>query len=641
MGKTKVSYDFCGYVTKYGVRCSDGRTIKHGAFAHYDGRVVPCVWQHMHNSPANVLGNVSLEHRDDGVYGYVSLNDTEAGKNARILVQHGDITSMSIFANHLRENVDGSVTHGELREVSLVMAGANPYATIEDIAIAHADGTSELLEDAAVIFMGEKPIMHKDSEKSKIVEEEVEVQVSDPDSLTEDSTVEEVINSFNDVQKRVLYALVEQAAEEGATAAQSDISELTEDSTIEEVIDSLNDIQSKVFYATVAAAADEGAKMAQSDMEGKPDMKKHVFDQYSERTEPTRTLSHIDEIAIFKKAHEMGSLKKAFLAHSETASLQHADNGTPGVDYGISNIDVLFPDAQTITSEPELRTRSQEWVEKVLGGARKTPFARVKMLVADATADAARARGHKKGTKKLDELISMARREVNPATVYKKQRIDHADLQDITSFDVVTWMKKEMQLMTREEIARAILIGDGRSAGAEDKINESSIIPIAKEAALYKFDIDVNMSAADLEDPTKYEAVIDQINEAMADYNGSGSPTFFTSKKVLLKLKQMRDKIGRKLYETNEAVADALDVAEIVTVPVMRDVKSDSGDKTLLGIIVNMKDYNIGTNRGGEAKFFDDFDLNYNQEIYLYETRLSGALVKPDSAIAVWATTNP
>lgn len=572
-------FDFSGYATKNNLKCSDGRTIRRGAFKDDDGKTVPVVWQHMYDDPSNVLGHAVLENREDGVYAFVTLNDSPKGQNAKLLVEHGDVKALSIHANKLKQ-IGGDVIHGCIREVSLVLAGANPGAFIDNVSISHSDGSSYELDDEALMYFDSPlELTHEDSGSGK--------------------TVQDVFDSMTEEQKQVLYYIVGQVAEGD-----------DEDEDVEH--DAFDDY-------------DEGDDI----------VKRNVFEREDQVTKVGGSLTHDEMKAIFEDAKRCGSLKEAYLAHAET-------NGTPGVDYGIENIDVLFPEYRNVPGMPQVVDRDQAWVQEVTGRASKTPFARVRSWYFDITADVARARGYRKGTLKKEEVIKAGKRVTGPTTIYKKQKLDRDDIIDITDFDVVSFLKTEMQGKLREEVARAILISDGRDSSSDDKIDEASIRPIYKEEEAYAFHVEIKVPEGSPNDTTANDwvAMIDSIKLAMVDYDGSGSPTMFTTKKFHTYLSLIRDRMNRKIYESDSALAQALGVSNIVDVPVMEDVKSEDG-KPLYAIIVNMKDYNIGTNRGGEVTFFDDFDIDYNQYKYLYETRMSGALTRFDSAVILEGPANP
>lgn len=577
-------FDFSGYATKNDLRCSDGRTIRRNAFAHQDGMKVPLAWSHQHTSPENIVGHAVLENRDDGVYAYGTFNETPTGEIAKQLVQHGDIVAMSIYANQLQQR-GNDVIHGSIKEVSLVMAGANPGALIDNVVIQHSDGATQELNDEAYIFCGE--------EFDDVARPGYELQHEDKEDSGE--TVQDVWDTLSEKQKNVVYALVGEAL-----SGESD---------------------------------DEEAE--HSDEEGIT-LKHNVFDQYGKGSQESHnTLSHSEISAIITDARDkkMDSLKDAFLAHEATADMP---NGIPGEDYGIANLDVLLPDFKAVRDQPDLVARDDAWVQSVIGGASKSPFSRIKMLWFDITADIARARGYRKGHLKKEEVVKMAQRKVEPTTIYKKQRLDRDDIIDISNFNIVAWLKAEMQRMLREEVARAILIGDGRpvmkadGTANEDKIDETRLRPILTEDELYAYTAEIDLSADDRN--VRYKNAINDIKLAMMDYKGSGSPTFFTTKKTHLMMQMVEDAIDHKLYPTDRELTAALGVNNIVEVPVMEDYVDEDG-RELIGIIVNMRDYTIGMNNGGQTQFFDDFDIDFNQYKYLYETRMSGALTRMDSAV--------
>lgn len=566
------SYDFSGWATRNNLKCSDGRTILKDAFKHNDGQTVPLVWNHQHNDPLNVLGHAYLKNCPDGVYAYGKFNDTEAGQNAKLLVQHGDVNQLSIYANQLKQQ-GGSVLHGSIREVSLVLAGANPGAFIDSV-IQHGDGSDE----EAVIYTGEDiSLYHSDDNK-----EEKETI----DMANEERTVADVFDEMTDEQKTVVYALIGQALE---------------DAGVED---------------------DEDYEDYEDDDEGDDDMKHNVFD--TDEMQNENVLSHSDMEMIIADGKRYGSLKESFLAHA-------GDDAT--VAYGIDNIDYLFPEAVNLNKTPEFIKRDTGWVSKVMSGVHHTPFSRIKSQFADITADAARAKGYIKGNLKKEEVFSLLKRITTPTTIYKKQKLDRDDIVDIKDFDVIAWLKAEMRLMLDEEIARAILIGDGRLGSDEDKINESNIRPIVSDEELFTIQAPVKV-AAGATDADKAKTFINTVIKSRKDYKGSGSPTLYTTEDVITDILLLEDQIGHKLYKSVAEVATALRVKEIVTVEVMEGVKGKNGGD-LMGIIVNLTDYNVGADKGGAVNMFDDFDIDYNAQKYLIETRCSGALVKPFSAIAL------
>ena len=574
-----MEFDFSGYATKNGIKCADGRTINKDAFLENDGGRVPLVWQHQHNDPDNVLGYADLENRPDGVYAYAKFNKSPAAIQARELVEHGDVNSLSIYANQLKHQ-GRNVTHGMIREVSLVLSGANPGAMIDSVYIKHDGFVEELPEDEGIITSGET-LEHKQPETN---DNEAKEMPNESGSETKERTVGDVFNSLTEEQKNVVYYLIGKAVEEEG-GDQSDTAE-------------------------------------HSDMDGDNFMPRNVFDQ-STPSVAEETLSHSQIESIFAGAQELGSLSESALVHAET--------------YGIKDIDILFPDAKELNNRPEFISRRMEWVSKVLGKTKHSPFSRIKTTQADITADEARARGYVKGNLKKEEVFSLLQRTTTPTTIYKKQKLDRDDIIDITSFDVVAWIKAEMRVMLDEEIARAILIGDGRDVEKsdgepnEDKINEANLRPIWTDDDLYAHKLR-------LENGPISEDMIDAFLRARVNYKGSGTPTLFTTTGMVVEFMLLRDKMGRKLYETKASLAAALGVSEIVEVEVMDNatrVDDEGTELSLIGIIVNLQDYTVGADRGGQISMFDDFDIDYNQYKYLLETRISGALTKIKSAIVV------
>lgn len=577
-----MKYDFSGWATRNNIRCSDGRTILKDAFKQHDGQTVPLVWNHQHNESANVLGHAVLENRDEGVYAYCTFNDTEAGKNAKLLVEHGDVTALSIYANQLKQK-GSNVMHGTIREVSLVLAGANPGAFIDSV-IRHG----EFCEDEAVIYTGEELTLQHADDNASNKEDKVDEKNEKGDAKVDknEKTIKDVVDSMSEEQKNVLYALVGQALE-GKEMAQSAIEE--NENNIEE----------------------NG---------GEQEMKHNVFE--GKETENKDVLSHDAMETILKDAKRYGSLKESFLAHAD--------------DYGIKQIDWLFPDAKNVNMPPDFIKRDDSYVQKVMRGVHHVPFSRIKSMHADITADEARAKGYMKGKRKKEEVFTLLKRTTTPTTIYKKQKLDRDDVVDITDFDVVAWLKMEMRMMLDEEIARAILVGDGRLADSDDKINETCIRPISKDDDLYCVKAPVAVAAAATEDDIA-KAFIKTVIKSRKEYKGSGSPTLFTTEDVITNCLLLEDKNGRVIYDTVDKLATALRVKEIVAVEVMEGAKTkvENVEKPLMAIMVNLVDYYVGADKGGAVNMFDDFDIDYNQQKYLMETRCSGALVKPYSAIAV------
>lgn len=556
-------YDFSGWATKNNLRCSDGRTIIRDAFKDCDGHKVPLVWNHQHNEPGNVLGHAMLENRPEGVYAYCSLNDTENADICRAILKHGDIESLSIYANQLKQS-GGNVLHGMIREVSLVHAGANPGAFIDSIMM-HGEESDE----EAFIYTGENIEMFHAEESPK---KEEEPKVEDKEEK-KDKTIKEVFDTLNEEQKTVVYALIGQAIGD----AEDDDDEETNNK-------------------------EDETKM----------VKHNVFEQNAE--DDVEYISHSEMQAVISDAKRYGTMKEAALAH------------------GIENIDYLFPDAKSLNTPPEWIKRDTGWVTDVMSGVHHSPMSRIKSQFADITEDDARAKGYIKGKYKKEEVFGLLKRTTTPTTVYKKQKLDRDDVIDITDFDVIAWLKSEMRIMLDEELARAYLIGDGRPASSDDHIKTDCIRPIAFDESLFTIQVEVEIDQSD--DSIKYKNFIKQAIRARKDYKGSGNPTLFTTEDVLTECLLLEDSMGRPLYEDEAALARKLRVRKIVTVPVMEGVKA-SNTEDMLGIIVNLADYNVGADKGGAVNLFDDFDIDYNAQKYLIETRCSGALTKPYSAIVL------
>jgi hypothetical protein len=705
--------DFSGYATKAGLRCSDGRTIMPDAFKDQDGMKVPLVWQHGHDDPDNVLGHAVLENRPDGVYAYAFFNGTTKAQNSKILVQHKDITSLSIYANQLVER-SKNVLHGAIREVSLVLSGANPGALIDFVSISHSDGDVETLEDEAVIYTG-LPLEHED-----LAHADKPADTTSTDS-TDGPTIQDVYDTLNDDQKALVDFMVGTAVEEAtSTAAHSDdggetstdttdkpadedttdkpADEDATDTTDKPADEDATDTTDKPVDSDTSDATDEtdqsiiehdalttankaltdanknnspfpdkdmlaartalvaAAKAAvattpnkalsdatdalvaaktskdilaaakaimsaagsashsddtEADLIHQEGIHMNVFEKNGATKEKRPTLSHDQLKTILEEAKAGGSLRDAFLAHVD--------------DYGITNIDYLFPDAQTITSSPDFISRRMDWVQGVLGGSKHSPFSRIKSIAADITADEARAKGYVKASLKKNEVISLLKRVTIPTTIYKKQKLDRDDMLDITDLDVVAWLKAEMRVMLDEEVARAALIGDGREPDDEDKINEENIRPIAYDDEMYAHQVTV---ASNISPDSTIEAIL----RSRTFYKGSGTPTFYTTDPILTDMLLIKDTTGRRIYNNTADLAATLRVADIVVVEPMEDVPD------LLGIMVNMADYTFGADKGGEVSMFDDFDIDYNQFKYLIETRLSGCLTKPKSAVVIKRT---
>ena len=556
-----MKYDFSGWATKNNLKCSDGRTILRDAFKHNDGQTVPLVWNHQHNDPLNVLGHALLENRESGVYAYCKFNETEAGKNAKMLVEHGDVTALSIYANQLKQK-GGNVEHGVIREVSLVLAGANPGAFIDSI-LRHGEASDE----EGVIYTGEQIELAHAEEKKE------EEKVAD----NKEKTVQDVVNSMTEEQRNVMYALIGQALE-GSDVKHSD----------------------------------------ENENGGDDEMKHNVFESENVQGANSNELTHAEMQAILKDGKRYGSLRESCLQHG----IEHIDE--PGY---------LFPEFKNLNREPEFVGRDMGWVGKVMSGVHRTPFSRIKSLQADIREEDARALGYFKGNLKKEEVFTLLKRTTDPQTVYKKQKLHRDDVLDITDFDVVAFVKKEMRMMLEEEIARAILIGDGRLPDSDDKIQDAHIRSIANEEELYCIKYDVKPAEATAE--AKAKEMIRSALRARKDYKGSGEPTLFTSESVLTEMLLLEDKNGRIIYDSVAKLATAMRVKEIVTVPVMEGAQNKDKSKNVLGIIVNLRDYNVGADKGGAVSMFEDFDIDYNAQKYLIETRCSGALIKPFSAIVL------
>lgn len=570
-----MEYDFSGYATKNDLKCTDGRTIRKDAFKANDGEKVPLVWQHGHKEPSNVLGHAILENREDGVYVYGKFNNTDNGKHGKEMVHHGDVKALSIYANNLVQR-GSDVVHGIIREVSLVLTGANPGAFIDNVILAHSDGSVSELEDEAIISTGEQPVDPSDKK-----------EIEHADSSDSDETVGDIFNTFTDKQKDVVYAMIA-------------------------------DVAGKAVPPESVEHSDENnEELEHSEEEGENLMKKNLFDQSAGDEKPQPHLTHEQFSTILATAQRVGSFREAFLAHAGT--------------YGIDNIDYLFPDAQSLTSEPTFIKRRTEWVDEVLSGAKHSPFSRIKCVHADLTPAEARARGYVTGALKVEEVIALLKRFVTPVTIYKKQKLDRDDILDITEMNVVAWLKNEMRLMLDEEIARAVLISDGRLVSDPDKIPETNVIPIWTDSSVYVHNATLALN-------TTTAGVIDGIITARKEYKGSGNPTMFIGGTYLTAMLLLKDSTGRYIYNTVADIAAKFRVKNIVEVPLMDSLERDNADQDtvdLVCIMVNMNDYTIGADKGGAVTMFDDFDIDYNQQKYLLETRLSGMLTIPSSAVVV------
>ena len=556
----KNKYDFGGWATKYDLSCSDGRTILKGAFAHCDEKKVPLVWNHTYDSPENIIGHATLVHKDEGVYAYCEFNETPAAETAKNLVKHRDITSLSIYANKLKQS-GNKVLHGDIKEVSLVLAGANPGASIQEVLI-HGDDV-----DAS------EATIYNDSEELEMWHAEEPEEGEDIQHADDNETVADIYNSMSEKQKMAVAAIIDQLAD----------------------------------------SEDEDNEGEENQNGGETDMKHNVFDK-NNNEELKHSINFADTL---KDAKRCGSFKEAFLSHANT--------------YGIKDIESLFPEAKDIYSNPQFIKRDTSWVGPFMAAIHKSPFSKLKAMYADITADEARARGYIKGNLKKEEVFSLLKRTTEPTTIYKKQKLDRDDVIDITSFDVIAWIKAEMRMMLEEEIARAILVGDGRSAMSDDKVKESCIRPIYNDSDL--FTIKYTMG----NDPDKAMAFIKACIKSRVDYEGS-MPSLYTTEEMIADMLLIQDTTGRFIYESEAALAKTLRVKEIVPVPFIKGLVRDAGDAqthNVYGIIVNPSDYTVGADKGGQVSMFDDFDIDYNQQKYLIETRCSGSLMKPKTAIVI------
>ena len=574
------TYDFSGWATRNDLKCADGRTIRRDAFKHNDGDVVPLVWNHQHDDPFNCLGQATLENKPEGVYAYCSFNNSESGKQARELVMHGDVKALSIFANHLSQNKrTGDVFHGDIKEVSLVLAGANPGALIEDI-IQHSDDDDG--DEQAIIYAGgafDLEIRHSDIPKEEPMNPDEKLIHADSEPAEENDTEEtigDILSTLNEKQMNAVYAIVGQALEDG------------------------------------------GATDDEYDEEGDTEVKHNIFD--NDTADQSNILQHADMEAILADGKRYGSLRESALAH------------------GIDGIDTLFPEPKNLNTPPDWITRKMDWVSKVMSGVHHTPFSRIKSMYADLTADEARAKGYIKGKLKKEQVFTLLKRTTTPTTIYKKQKLDRDDVIDITDFDVVAWLKTEMRFMLDEEIARAILVGDGRDGSSDDKINEMNIRPIWTDSDLYTIKATVTKKAGATEDDMA-KAFIRTAIKSRKDYRGSGEPVLFTTEDMITNCLLLEDTTGRVIYDSIDKLRTVLRVREIIAVPVMEGLtRTDADDSkvhSLMGIIVNLNDYNVGADKGGAVNMFDDFDIDYNAQKYLIETRCSGAMIKPYAAIAI------
>lgn len=625
-------FDFSGWATRANMLCSDGRIIRKDAFKECDGVTVPLVWNHQHNSPDEVLGHALLENRDEGVYAYCTFNNTESGQTAKLLVQSGDVDKLSIYANKLKQQ-GCDVIHGIIRELSLVLAGANPGAYIESVMMHGEDSYEEGYIGSGDYIENVEPLFHADSDEKG--DKEVADKTESTNSKAEEETVADVFDTFTEKQKTVVYAMIGQALEAAGVKNEKEDAEVKhadnssdktetgkddKEETVADVFDTLSEKQKTVVYAVIGQALEEaGVETDEEDDDenegGNNNMKHNVFDQETSNTE---VLSHSEMAEIMDDARRGGSLKDAVLQH------------------GIENIDYLFPEAKAIDNVPGFIKRDDTWVTDVMSAVHKTPFSRIKSIFADITEADARAKGYVKGNLKFEEVITLLKRITNPTTIYKKQKLDRDDVVDITDFDVVAWLKTEMRMMLDEEIARAVLVGDGRSASSNDKINEQNIRPIWTDDDVYTVKAGITVTGSETDDE-KAKAFIKATIKSRKNYKGSGNPVMFMSEDMLTNCLLVEDTNGRVIYDSIDKLATALRVRKIVPVPVMENLTRQVSSKThtLAGIYVNLADYNVGADKGGAVNMFDDFDIDYNQNKYLIETRCSGALIKPFSAVAI------
>lgn len=634
-------FDISGWATKADMLCSDGVIIKKGAFKDCDGITVPLVWNHQHNSPNEVLGHALLENRDDGVYAYCTFNDTDAGQTAKLLVQHGDVNRFSIYANKIKRR-GSDVIHGVIRELSLVLAGANPGAVIDTVMMHGEDSYEEGYISSGEYIENVENLFHSDDTATK-GDKEMADNTKKQDNQSEDETIKDVFDTLSNKQKQAVYAMIGQILEENGIDPDDDDNDdnknvkHSEDNpdpeeggksgkekTIGDVFNSMTHEQKNVVYAMIGQAMEDAGITDDEDEEdegGNNNMKHNVFDNSDYMTgdaDDREVLSQSEFKEIMNEARRNGSLKDAFIQH------------------GITNVDYLFPDAQTVDKEPGFIKRNDDWVAKVMNKVHHTPFSRIKSVFANITADEARAKGYVKGKKKVDEVFPLLKRVTTPVTVYKKQTLDRDDVIDIVDMDVVAWLKKEMRMMLDEELARAILVGDGRNQSSSDKINEQNIRPIWTDDDVYTVKAAVPITK-ETTGPEKAKAFIKAAIRSRKEYKGSGNPDMYIDEDILTECLLLEDNNGRVIYDTTEKLATTLRAQELIPVPVMENLKREKGANThiLGGIYVNLNDYNVGADKGGAVNMFDDFDIDYNQQKYLIETRCSGAMVTPYGAVAI------
>lgn len=592
-----IDYDCSGWATKANTRCYDGLTIAPDAFKECDGKTVPMVYNHDHSSVDNVIGHCLLKNRPQGVYCYAKFNDTDTGRTAKACVENGDLNAFSIYANGLQK-VGKTVKHGFIREVSLVLAGCNPGALIDEVVKHSADEDYD--EGEAFIYNDEGLSLTHGMDPDGNPLEDLTHSADSGNAVTDDKATQE-------------------------EAKMADEKNMSKEETVADVFNTLTEKQKNVVYAIIGSAM-----ASEKDDDGKEDttVKQNVFDHDTTETVLKHSIGDIN--AIIKGAKSSGTMKAAFensdITGEELAYLSH----------GIDNVECLFPDDKVLDNPPRIIDKDQTWVGKVMSAVHHIPFSRFKSMFADLTEEDARAKGYIKGNFKKEQVFGLLRRSTSPTTIYKKQKMDRDDVIDITSFDVIAWLKSEMRQKLNEEIARAILIGDGRPAASEDKVDENCIRPVFNDADLFTVKVQVSTTGLTaVED--KYKAAIKSILRARKEYKGAGSPTLFTTEDALTEMLLLEDTIGHALYADEAALARKLRVSNIVTVPQMEGMKGAKGGD-LFGIIVNLSDYTVGADKGGAVSMFDDFDIDFNAMKYLIETRCSGALTTPYSAIAVeWA----
>lgn len=636
-----MDYDFSGWATRNNIECSDGRIIIKDAFKDNDGQKVPLVWNHQHDDPNEVLGHALLENRDDGVYAYCKFNNTESGQTAKALVLNGDVDKLSIYANKLKSQLN-NVVHGCIREVSLVLAGANPGAYIDSVITHSEDGedeeegtiyTEELIsikpEETPEENLSDNNMINEHSssnneneaevkEETKAEDNNEEPEKEDEMTHSDEKTIGEILDTLSDEQKDIIDQLFDMVGDDEKTKNASDEFK----NALPKVLESLNDEQKEAVYATVGLLAEDESQ--NNEEKGEEEMKHNVFENEAKE----ETLAHSEFVkAAIADAKRFGSMKDSFIAHAEESGIEWGENN----DY-----DILFPDAHNLNPEPKLVEKDNSWVAKVMNDVHHSPFSRVKNTLGRMDEATARAKGYIKGTKKTNIAMAFLNRVTTPTTVYIKNDIDRDDVVDITDFDIVAWQKREMRKLLDRELALAMLLGDGRDVSDANKINEQNIRPVISDNELYTIHytvtdgVDYNADGnSHSENDSVAKGIIRAAIRARKNYKGSGRPTFYTTEDTLTDLLLIEDQNGRVIYDSIDKLATALRVKEIVTIPEMENYTG------IYGVIVNMNDYTAGADKGGAVNMFDDFDIDYNQMKYLIETRMSGALTTPLSAIVL------